>query len=171
MSETVYLSDEGDTMGVPMENIRFIHTDGKDEMFHHFYIVTEEYYSSIVGGKKNREGFIPYNISETIQDVILAYIGKKCVGCAGIKLYSENDAEIKRVWVEPDYRGKKIASQMIAALEGIALEKGCRRMILQTRGIMRDAVGLYKKLGYVQIPNYPPYDKLDGAVCYAKNIS
>jgi hypothetical protein len=33
---------------------------------------------------------------------------------------------------------------------------------------MKDAVGLYKKLGYKQIDNYPPYDKLDGAICFAK---
>ena len=42
--------------------------------------------------------------------------------------------------------------------------------ILQTRAIMADAVGLYEKLGYSKIENYPPYDNLVGAVCMAKNL-
>ena len=41
-------------------------TDGNDEDFQRFYLKTEEYYSSIVGGIENRKGFIPYNISESI---------------------------------------------------------------------------------------------------------
>lgn len=153
-----------------MVSLHFIWTDGTSEEFHRFYLVTEEYYSSLVGGKERRKDFIPYNISETIQDVLLAYIGEKCVGCAGLKKYCAKDVEIKRVWVEPAYRNKKIATQMMTKLEEKAIENGYRRVILQTREIMRDAVSLYRKLGYEQIPNYPPYDKLAGAVCYAKNL-
>lgn len=153
-----------------MENIEFIRTDGTNEVFHHFYLVTEKYYSELVGGRENRMDFIPYNISDIIQDVLLAYIDGKCVACAGLKKYSEFDVEIKRVWVEPDYRYKNIATKMMKILEEKAIENGFHRLILQTREIMYDAVALYKKLGYVQIPNYPPYDKLEGAVCYAKNV-
>ena len=39
-------------------------TDGNDKDFRKFYLKTEEFYSSIVGGRKNREAFIPYNISD-----------------------------------------------------------------------------------------------------------
>ena len=35
---------------------------------------------------------------------------------------------------------------------------------------MTDAVKLYTVLGYHQIENYPPYDKLDDAVCFAKEL-
>lgn len=38
-------------------------TDGSNEDFHKFYLKTEEFYSSIVGGLKNRTAFVPYNIS------------------------------------------------------------------------------------------------------------
>lgn len=153
-----------------MENLHFIWTDGTNEIFQHFYLVTEEYYSSLVGGRENRKDFIPYNISEMIQDVILAYIGEKCVGCAGMKKYSEHNIEIKRVWVEPEYRGRRIATKMMSEVEKKAIQCGYQRTILQTREIMLDAVGLYQKLGYTQIPNYPPYDLLEGAVCYAHQL-
>ena len=59
---------------------------------------------------------------------------------------------------------------MMAQIEERASNDGYKRTILQTREIMEDAVGLYKKLGYTQIDNYPPYDKLDGAICFAKEL-
>ena len=142
-------------------------TDGNDPEFHRFYLKTEEYYSSIVGGKKNREGFIPYNLSESISDVLIAYIDDVAAGCAGLKKYSESDVEIKRVWVEPGYRGKHIATELMDRIEEKARKLGFERAVLQTRPLMTDAVGLYEKRGYVLIENYPPYDKLEGAICMA----
>lgn len=143
-------------------------TNGKDEDFHRFYLKTEEYYSSIVGGLQNRQAFVPYNLSETISEVMIASVNGVAVGCAGLKAYSDSDAEIKRVWVEQDYRRNHIAAEMMERIEEKARELGFRRTILQTRPIMRDAVGFYLNRGYCQIDNYPPYDHLDGAVCFAK---
>ena len=153
-----------------MSELEFIWTDGNNEEFHQFYLETEDYYSSIVGGKKNREGFIPYNLSESISDVLLAYMDGVAVGCAGLKKYNDSDVEIKRVWVEPDYRGRHIATELMNRIEDKAREMGFKRAVLQTRPIMEDAVGLYEKRGYELIGNYPPYDKLEGAICMALNL-
>ncbi|MBP5581554.1 MAG: GNAT family N-acetyltransferase, partial [Ruminococcus sp.] len=90
--------------------------------------------------------------------------------CAGLKRYSDCDVEIKRVWVENEYRGMHIASTMMDMLEKMAAEQGFARTILQTREIMTAAVSLYKERGYYQIDNYPPYDRLEGAVCFAKDL-
>ena len=45
-----------------------------------------------------------------------------------------------------------------------------KRAVLQTRPIMKDAVGLYQRRGYSLIENYPPYDALEGAICMAKEL-
>lgn len=145
-------------------------TDGSDESFAHFYRITEDYYSALVGGVEKRRAFIPYNLSSVIENVLIVRCGGKAVACAGLKGYSDKDAEIKRVWVEPEYRGRHIASQMMAMLEEKAASRGFKRLILQTRELMKDAVGLYTRLGYDRIENYPPYDKLEGAVCFAKEL-
>ena len=145
-------------------------TDGKDEDFHWFYLETEAYYSRIVGGVENRRAFVPYNLSESISAVIIASIHGMAVGCAGLKAYSDSDAEIKRVWVNEKYRRNHIADEMMNQIERKAKELGFRRTILQTRLIMKEAVGLYQKRGYHQIDNYPPYDHLNGAVCFAKEL-
>ena len=57
-------------------------TDGNNEDFLKFYLKTEEFYSSIVGGLKNREAFVPYNISKSIPDVLIASVSGTAVGCA-----------------------------------------------------------------------------------------
>ncbi|MBQ5310542.1 MAG: GNAT family N-acetyltransferase [Oscillospiraceae bacterium] len=149
---------------------RYIWTDGNDEVFRHFYLITEEYYSSVAGGEEKRRAFIPYNVSSGVEIVLLVFCGDTPVACSGLKRYSDNDAEIKRVWVEPGYRGDHIATEMMELLEDKAKVSGFSRMILQTREIMTDAVRLYTRLGYERIGNYPPYDKLDGAICFAKKI-
>ena len=153
-----------------MTQLEYRWTDGKNEDFQRFYLITEEYYSELVGGMKNRSSFVPYNISDSITDVVIAYYDDIAVGCAGLKRYSDDDVEVKRVWVEPDYRGMHIATDLIEMLENQAKQKGFQRTILQTRETMIDAVRLYSKRGYYQIDNYPPYDKMEGAICFAKDL-
>ncbi len=153
-----------------MSELTFTWTDGNNEAFKDFYIKTEEYYSKIVGGKEKRQAFVPYNLSQNITYVLIFFVGDVAVGCAGLKAYSEQAVEIKRVWVEPEYRGKHVASRMLDLLEEKSLELGFRKSILQTRPIMLDAVKLYENHGYSLIENYPPYDMLEGAICMAKNL-
>ena len=74
-----------------MEKIEFLWTDGSNKDFLLFYRKTEDYYSKIVGGAGNRAGFIPYNLSESISDVLIAYSAGTAVGCAGLKKYSDAD--------------------------------------------------------------------------------
>ncbi len=153
-----------------MPDITFQWTDGSHPAFRHFYAVTEAYYSQLVGGKQNRAGFVPFNASAEIPDVLLAYADGEPAACVGLKRYSDADAEVKRLWVESAYRGRHIASALMDRIEEKARALGYRRVILQTRPLMADAVALYTKRGYALIPNYPPYDRLPGAVCYAKNL-
>lgn len=150
--------------------IEYKWTDGTNISFQKFYLITEDYYSKIVGGIENRKSFIPYNISTSIHDVLIAYKGDTAIACSGLKKYSKTDVEIKRVWVEPEYRGRHIAADMMAQIENRAKEQGYQRTILQTREIMSEAIGLYRKLGYYQIDAYPPYDEMEGAICFAKNL-
>lgn len=160
------LCGQGDKMG----QFEYRWTSGENKDFQRFYEITEEYYSKMVGGKDNRHAFIPYNMSESVTDVLITYIDDVAVGCAGLKGYSDCDVEVKRVWVEPDYRGKHIATNLMRILEKHAKQKGFQRMILQTRELMTDAIRLYSKCGYHRINNYPPYDKLEGAICFAKDL-
>lgn len=147
-------------------------TDGHDEAFRYFYTVTEAYYSRIAGGLEKRREFVPFNVLDGIGDVLIAYDADKTpLACAAFKAYSATDAEIKRVWVEPSCRRQHIAKGLLERVERRIRGKGFQRAILQTREQMRAAVALYMGLGYHRIENYPPYDRLDGAVCFAKELA
>ena len=153
-----------------MGEITYTWTSVTNSDFQMFYQITEDYYSSLVGGVSKRKGFVPYNASAQIPDVLIAYDDGKAVGCAGLKRYNDKSTEIKRVWVQPEYRRQHIADKMMQLVEQKAKEQGFARVILQTRPQMTEAVVMYTKRGYKLIENYPPYDKLIGAVCYAKEL-
>ena len=59
---------------------------------------------------------------------------------------------------------------MIRELKGFAHERGYRRTVLMTRERMDYAIKLYEGLGYKRIENYSPYQHMDDAVCYAKDL-
>ena len=153
-----------------MGDIVYRWTDGNDEDFHRFHIKTEEYYNQIAGGLANRTAFVQYNASGKIEAVIIAFDNGIPVGCAGLKRYSSVAVEIKRVWVEESHRRRRIAEGMMHRIEHKAIIDGYDFAILQTRDSMKDAVGLYARLGYTRMPNYPPYDKLEGAICFQKQL-
>ncbi len=153
-----------------MGEITYTWTSVTNSDFQMFYQITEDYYSSLVGGVSKRKGFVPYNASAQIPDVLIAYDDGKAVGCAGLKRYDDKSTEIKRIWVQPEYRRQHIADKMMQLVEQKTKEQGFARVILQTRPQMTEAVGMYTKRGYKLIENYPPYDKLVGAVCYAKEL-
>ena len=55
-------------------------------------------------------------------------------------------------------------------LETFAREHGYKRTVLMTRERMDYAIKLYEGLGYKRIENYPPYQHMDDAVCYANDL-
>ncbi len=150
--------------------LKFIWTDSNNSDFKYFSDCLEEYFNVLVGGEENRKSFIPHNSLELIKDVIIAYEEEKAVACASFKKFDEQTAEMKRVWVLPEYRKRHIASELIKRLEKHAYDNGYKEMVLQTRAVCNDAVELYKSFGYVQIENYPPYDEMSEAVCYKKSL-
>ncbi|MEV7661920.1 GNAT family N-acetyltransferase [Paenarthrobacter sp. NPDC089316] len=79
--------------------------------------------------------------------------------------------EIKRVITDPAARGTGAATALMAELERIASGAGASRLILQTGGKQPEAEALYRKLGYRQIPAYPPYDHaIPASICFEKEL-
>jgi DNA-binding MarR family transcriptional regulator/N-acetylglutamate synthase-like GNAT family acetyltransferase len=63
-------------------------------------------------------------------------------------------AEIKRMWVHPDWRGAGLGSRMLRHLEGEAVALGHRVVRLDTRRVLTDAIALYERGGYQSIERY-----------------
>ena len=109
-----------------------------------------------------------FNKIDKIRYVVVAYENEKPVGCGAIKEFESGTMEVKRMYVSPDERKKGIASRILNELESWASELSCTRCLLETGKRQPEAIGLYKKSGYKQIPNYGQYTGVENSVCFEK---
>nr|WP_241732106.1 GNAT family N-acetyltransferase [Galbitalea soli] len=103
----------------------------------------------------------------TIVTSVLAILGGRAVGHAGIRRY-DDAFEVRKVVVEPGARGLGLSKALMAELEVIAREHGVTRLLLQTGDLQREAIGLYERIGYHRVPVYGGYGAIPGAICYEK---
>ena len=112
-----------------------------------------------------------FNKIDSIKHVVVVYENDKPVGCGAIKEHKKGMMEIKRMYTSPVSRGKGIATSVLIELEKWAAELGCEKCILETGKRQPEAIELYKKNGYVSIPNYGQYADKENSVCFEKKLS
>ena len=132
-------------------------------------VVLLDKYLSVINGEKD-SFFAAFNTIDALQNVIVAFDQEKPIGCGAFKPYSDESAEIKRMFVQEEYRGQGIAQGVLSALETWASELGFSTCILETSKSMLPAVRLYEKYGYAVIPNYGQYRDVKTSVCMQKRL-
>lgn len=85
-----------------------------------------------------------------------AAINGKVLGCAGIWLH-DGYAEIKSLYVDSKARGRGLARKIMARLEDEARAEGMKLMRLETGILQREALGLYRALGYADRGSFGDY--------------
>lgn len=114
--------------------------------------------------------YAQYNKIDAIKNVVLAYHNGEALGCGAFKKYDGDTAEIKRMYVRPEERGKGIAGEVLKELEKWAPEEGFGSCILETGRKQPEAIRLYEKSGYSIIPNYGQYKEIANSVCMRKSL-
>ena len=114
--------------------------------------------------------YMQFNKIDKIRCVIVAYEDEKAVGCGAFKDYKKETAEIKRMFVREDERGRGIAGLILTELETWARECGFSECVLETGVKQPEAIRLYQKSGYETIPNYGQYLNVENSVCMKKVI-
>jgi putative acetyltransferase len=102
---------------------------------------------------------------------LIAWVGGRPVGCGALRPMAPGVAEVKRMYVEPDVRGRGIARQLLAALERRAAELGYVGLRLETGLRQVSAMRLYESAGYERIANYGPYLSNPLSACYEKRLA
>ena len=74
-------------------------------------------------------------------------------------------AEIKRMYVIPEARGRGIARQVLIALEAEAQQLGVSRLVLETGLRQVEALALYRRAGFVEIPLFGEYIDSPLSIC------
>ena len=127
----------------------------------------DEYLVDIDGDEK--DFFAQYN-QIYIAQVVVCYDNETAVGCGAFKKLEPQLAEIKRMFVLPEQRGKGIALTILNELESWAALLGFTSCILETSVRLESAIALYKKSGYKVIPNYGQYINVESSVCMKKSV-
>jgi len=127
----------------------------------------DEYLVDIDGDEK--DFFAQYN-QIYIAQVVIYYDNESAVGCGAFKQLELQVAEIKRMFVLPEQRGKGIALTILNELESWAVSSGFISCVLETSIKLESALVLYKKAGYEVIPNYGQYINVESSVCMKKNV-
>ncbi|MEV7793218.1 GNAT family N-acetyltransferase [Streptomyces sp. NPDC087512] len=82
----------------------------------------------------------------------------------------DGDAELKRMFVIEQMRGRGLARRILAALEEDARAAGRSRMVLETGTKQPEAVALYLSSGYEPCEKFGYYRFHEESLCYAKAL-
>lgn len=85
---------------------------------------------------------------------LLAEVDGMAVGCGALRPLAENTGEVKRVWINPAWRGRGLSRRLMEALEQEARGLGYGILRLDTSRHLGEAVALYHALGYREIDRY-----------------
>ncbi len=145
-----------------------IRTDSNNEDFQKLVVLLDQ-------GLRITDGddfvfFTQFNKLDTIKNVVVIYEDSIAAGCGAIKKYDDGIAEIKRMFVKEEFRGKGIAKEVLSELEHWAKELGFEECILETGIMLTNAINLYTNCGYLRIPNYGQYVGVPTSVCMKKKI-
>lgn len=150
--------------------MRIEYTDGCNQDFIKLCHELDDFLNEIVGGEENRAEYVQYNKLDDIHDVVVAYDNDIPVGSASLKKYDDECAEVKRVFVKKEYRGRGISNNLMKVLEERAREKGFKYFILESGEPLVSAMALYRKIGYKVIPNYGQYIDIEESICMKKKL-
>lgn len=147
--------------------IRLVRTDSTNAEFQKLVKSLDTYLADRDGD--DHAFYDQYNKIDAIKNVIVAYDNETAIGCGAFKEYETGTAEIKRMFVPEEKRGQGIASKILSELEKWALEEDFDKCVLETVADS-GAVFLYKKSGYIIIPNYGQYAGMEKSCCMEKSL-
>ncbi len=100
---------------------------------------------------------------------VVGYVNGQPVVCGAIRPY-QDAAEIKRMFVTPEYRGQKLGHAMLSFLEQEATRRGFTRAVLETGTKQTEAIALYASAGWTRIPAFGEYVGSPVSVCFEKRL-
>jgi putative acetyltransferase len=101
--------------------------------------------------------------------IILAKIIDKIAGCVALKPIEENNCEMKRLYVKPEFRNSGLGRKLIEAIIAFAKNANYEKMKLDTLTKLESAVKLYQQYGFVETKPYV-YNPLEEVLYFEKTL-
>lgn len=152
MAEFVPYDDNKHRLQFQEINIEYI-TWFRDELLANYNI-------DLYTGRQTVREYVEKNLPEFIEAkppegiVFILDVDGKMGGMGALKRLEEGIAEVKRMYVRPEYRGNGYGRKMLNKLIEAAKEFGYSTLRLDTAEFMKAALGLYRSAGFKEREPY-----------------
>lgn len=115
-------------------------------------------------------GKLPGDYAPPDGRLMLAYSGSRVAGCVALRRFDDYTCEMKRLYVRPKFREKGIGRKLAVAIIDEAKKIGYKSMRLDTLSFMKEALTLYRSLGFKTTKSYR-YNPIEGAIFLKLNLT
>jgi ribosomal protein S18 acetylase RimI-like enzyme len=84
--------------------------------------------------------------------ILFAQVGEAVIGTVAVRMLETGEYELTKMAVDKRYQGYGAGKMLCQAAIDAVLELGANRVILYSQTGLKAAIGIYRKLGFVEIP-------------------
>lgn len=114
-----------------------------------------------------------YSVEKLLDEAVAFFLirdNDTPAGCGGVKLVGAEYAELKRMYVRPQFRGLGLARLMLNHLAGYAQSRGIGLLRLETGIHQHAAIRLYERTGFQPTPPFGEYKASPLSRFYEKRL-
>ncbi|HEY7850349.1 MAG TPA: GNAT family N-acetyltransferase [Ktedonobacterales bacterium] len=120
--------------------------------------------------RESRHGLsVEQLMAEDVAFFLLRWDGAPA-SCGGVRLFGGDYGEVKRMYVRPQFRGLGFGKQMLNHLADYTRARGVDLLRLETGIHQAEAIGLYERMGFRQIPPFGAYTDDPLSLFYEKRL-
>lgn len=117
----------------------------------------------------NELQILPFMYGPPMGELWLVQDKQRFIGCAALRKLDEQNCELKRMFIQPAYRGLRLGEQLLEVALKTAHKLGYQFMKLDSLRRLEPAVKLYIRYGFEEIAPYN-YNPEADVVYFEKNL-
>ena len=120
---------------------------------------------------ENRHGLSVAALQDDSVIFLVARSEGVAVGCGAVKFVHGDYAEVKRMYILPQWRGRGVARALLTHLERLSRQNGFNLLRLETGIYQLEAVKLYEGMGFSRCEPFGQYAADGVSLCYEKILA
>jgi putative acetyltransferase len=114
-----------------------------------------------------------YSVEKLLRQGVIFFIihvDEAPAGCGGVQYFEQEYGELKRMYVRPQFRGRRLARMLLEHLANHARQRGVELLRLETGIHQREAIALYTSFGFSRIPPFGSYREDPNSLCFEMRL-